>query len=778
MDNPSKEQLAVKEALLTTSYNLFISATAGSGKTTTLVWLLSFLQNKTVLCCAFNKDIKEELAERCKIYPNVKVSTLHALGYSMLKKEYGCDDPDGTKYRKIFVNMSPKWTLPDDKDFGGRVLQLVDLLRLCFVKNMQEALDVAKLYNISNVDHEVEIALEVIEAGRSIVTNIDFTDMIYLPVFYNLTPRTKYQVLCIDEVQDLNKLQRMFIFKFLAKGGRFIAVGDKFQCQPAGTMIQMNDGSVKPIEQIKKGDKLVSYNSYTKTLTSRTINEIASRTIDSSLFKININGKISKYTDNHYVYVKYKPEIINSYCIYLMEDGKKFRIGRTKLVSSNGTLGFVKRTANERAINCWVLKIVDSKEEANFWEKVYSVKYHIPDVCFHSSVTSKISQEKIDKVYENFPYDKLKTNARNLLADLGLDINYPLYVRGSKLPCGYNELIVTHAANIDPTNMMMGVLESKSIIWYPILCMDREVYFGKVYSLDVDVDHNYIADGILCGNCIYAFMGSDVKSFSILQNSPNTKLFPLSVTYRCPKAVVRYLGKYNNEIKAWENAPEGVIEMNAQIEDIKSSDMILCRNNMPLAKLCMQFLSKGVKAYIRGRDIGENLVKLIQKTKKSSVIDAIKWLSEDLQKMKEKMMRIHRLPAEDIEEMSEFVSMQDKIDTLKAITYGCLSVDDAIGKIKRIFADDKREGIMLSTIHKAKGLEAKNVFIVCDWLMPSKFAKTDIEKEQENNIQFVAYSRTKYSLNFIDKETFDPYKKEKKVEYGNENPYGRKTSYP
>lgn len=489
-NEPSQEQLAVKDALINTLYNIFINATAGSGKTTTLVWLLSFLTNKSVLCCAFNKDIKEELEERCKIYPNVKVSTLHGLGYGILKKEYGCGAPNNSKYRKIFLDMSPKWDLPDDKEFGGRVLQLIDLLRLTYVKTLQEAIDTAKFYNISNVDNEVNIALEVIETGRAIVTDIDFTDMIYLPVYYNLAPRTRYPVICIDEIQDLNKLQRTFIFKYLAPGGRMIMVGDRFQC-------------------------------------------------------------------------------------------------------------------------------------------------------------------------------------------------------------------------------------------------------------------------------IYSFAGADVKSFNLLQNMPNTKVFPLSVTYRCPKAVVRYLGKYNNEIRAWDKSPEGVINQDAAIEDVRSGDAILCRNGMPLAKLCMQFLSQGVKAYIRGRDIGENLIRLLEKTKKASTIDAIKWLSEDLEKMKAKLIRAHRLPAEDIEEMPEYMSMSDKIDTIKAITYGCMSVGDAVMKIKRIFADDKREGIMLSTIHKSKGLEFDNVFIVCDWMMPSKYAKTPTEKEQENNIQFVAYSRVKKTLNFIPKETFDPYKKEK-----------------
>ena len=39
-----------------------------------------------------------------------------------------------------------------------------------------------------------------------------------------------------------------------------------------------------------------------------------------------------------------------------------------------------------------------------------------------------------------------------------------------------------------------------------------------------------------------------------------------------------------------------------------------------------------------------------------------------------------------------------------------------------MFSDKKTNGISLSTIHKAKGLEANNVYIACRSLMPSKSA--------------------------------------------------------
>ena len=79
-------------------------------------------------------------------------------------------------------------------------------------------------------------------------------------------------------------------------------------------------------------------------------------------------------------------------------------------------------------------------------------------------------------------------------------------------------------------------------------------------------------------------------------------------------------------------------------------------------------------------------------------------------------------------------------------------------KIDEIFPKrDKKDGISLSTIHKAKGLEANNVFIACESLMPSKAAKKDWEIRQEYNLMYVAYTRAKNILGFIDEKDFEKF---------------------
>ena len=85
-------------------------------------------------------------------------------------------------------------------------------------------------------------------------------------------------------------------------------------------------------------------------------------------------------------------------------------------------------------------------------------------------------------------------------------------------------------------------------------------------------------------------------------------------------------------------------------------------------------------------------------------------------------------------------------------------MEELVEKINSIFSGNKEDAIQLSTVHKAKGLEADNVFILCPSLMPSKIAKKDWEWETEKNLIYVAYTRAKKSLNFLSEADYSKVK--------------------
>ena len=61
---------------------------------------------------------------------------------------------------------------------------------------------------------------------------------------------------------------------------------------------------------------------------------------------------------------------------------------------------------------------------------------------------------------------------------------------------------------------------------------------------------------------------------------------------------------------------------------------------------------------------------------------------------------------------------------------------------------DKRAKVWLSSIHKAKGLEADRVVLLHPHLLPHPNAKKPWEKEQEANLKYVALTRAKQGLTF------------------------------
>ena len=69
-----------------------------------------------------------------------------------------------------------------------------------------------------------------------------------------------------------------------------------------------------------------------------------------------------------------------------------------------------------------------------------------------------------------------------------------------------------------------------------------------------------------------------------------------------------------------------------------------------------------------------------------------------------------------------------------------------MGIIKRRIIEDNEPTLTLSTCHKAKGREWQRVAILEPELMPSKWARQDWQYQQEQNLIYVAYTRTQSEL--------------------------------
>jgi superfamily I DNA/RNA helicase len=251
---------------------------------------------------------------------------------------------------------------------------------------------------------------------------------------------------------------------------------------------------------------------------------------------------------------------------------------------------------------------------------------------------------------------------------------------------------------------------------------------------------------------IYGFTGADADALDLIAKAVNAVEMPLTVTYRCPKSVVKYAQNWVSHITAHESAPEGsVVQVplgTSLLDIVKQGDSVLCRFNAPLVKYAYALISKGIPTKIEGRDIGAGLKALARRWKVKSFSTFLTRL-EDYAERETAKFRAK-------EQESRAVAIEDKVECLKLliarineVSPNCLSpIETLCAEIDNIFNENvSGDVVLLSSIHKSKGREWDRVY----WLQtgPSKWARKEWEIQQEDNLCYVAATRAKAELLLI-----------------------------
>lgn len=290
---PSLAQQKIYDFIEHGQGNGIIDAVAGAGKTTTLMACMAHTPNiNDVIFCAFNKSIRDEIHKRLhKNKKDVRVNTIHSLGYQMLraKDKYKLDN---CKYDKLIKdpafldsieselnkilhchqyptiqeirNYHPSDSIPEKEFVEGQKLVSVIVARLLDINQKYrctlsgDSLDdydkLVKHFGIFAIPSEkqmgnyprslwellspdefpcyVKAHQTLLAKGNALAMSkgiVDFTDLLYLPYLYNLTSNYKYGFVFVDECQDLSPAQLYVVKQYLRNNGRILAVGDPYQ---------------------------------------------------------------------------------------------------------------------------------------------------------------------------------------------------------------------------------------------------------------------------------------------------------------------------------------------------------------------------------------------------------------------------------------------------------------------------------------------------------------------------------------------------------------------
>jgi DNA helicase-2/ATP-dependent DNA helicase PcrA len=342
-------------------------------------------------------------------------------------------------------------------------------------------------------------------------------------------------------------------------------------------------------------------------------------------------------------------------------------------------------------------------------------------------------------------------------------INHHDIFRGEDVD--YDVIIPALIKILDKNNKMKQVIDFDDMVYFPILFNLKFPKFDWVFADEVqdasEINRAALKElmnktGRLCVvgdpfQAIYGFRGADSESMNMLKEEFNCTSLPLSVSYRCSKSVVKEAQTVVSHILASDTASDGSVSTIAEYspDSFTKNSAIICRNTAPLVKFTYSLISKGIPAIMLGRDIGKGLISLI----KSMKVKSIEALESKLLEWRDRTVKKAAEKGED----ALIDAVNDKWECINLFISATKSkmVADLVKEIDLFFSDTSENGkITLATVHKSKGLEWDNVFILDRKKFYPKWATMNWMKEQERNIHYVAITRAKSQLSYIDSDSW------------------------
>ena len=212
------------------------------------------------------------------------------------------------------------------------------------------------------------------------------------------------------------------------------------------------------------------------------------------------------------------------------------------------------------------------------------------------------------------------------------------------------------------------------------------------------------------------------------------QVMPLSLTFRCPSAIVSHV---HWRVPTFRAAREGGSVERPDIlvsDDITDDTAVICRNNAPLFRLAIQLLSHGRSPNFVGRDIGPRLIGIMRKLgpenlPRAAVIGQIaEWRADKL--------------------AAESKSADDLADCMVVFAEHGRDLGQAIAYAEHVL--NAQGKVLLTTGHKAKGLEWPRVVHLDPWLVRGAHPS-----EQDQNLDYVISTRSSDTLIEIDSERIE-----------------------
>jgi DNA helicase-2/ATP-dependent DNA helicase PcrA len=430
---------------------LLILAGAGSGKTRVLTHRIAYLlatgqaRASEILAITFTNKAAQEMRERVELLVGARtramwLMTFHAACARMLRAD---------AHRLGYTRQFTIYDQADARRLVKRCIEELDVDPKRFtpgalhheISDAKNKLRDAESYGQmvgSYFEQTVADVYRLYERELHRMNAMDFDDLLVravnvLELFQEVRDRyaTAFRHVLVDEYQDTNHAQYRWLQLIAGEHRNLAVVGDDDQCLAEGTLVTMGDRSVKPIEQVRAGDQVLSCYGSGDMRPARVAGTHRSKAAEGVAITLRSGRRILS-TPEHTHFAGYRlgltPQL---HMTYLMERGDKgFRVGTSQTYTAGQAkpvVGVAQRTRQEHGDAAWVVGTHAREGEARAHELTLSLRYGPPTLPFvarrngrHNGLVG--SQTLIDRAFGAFD---TAGGAAALMADEGFDPDHP-----------------------------------------------------------------------------------------------------------------------------------------------------------------------------------------------------------------------------------------------------------------------------------------------------------------------------------------------------------------
>jgi DNA helicase-2/ATP-dependent DNA helicase PcrA len=425
---------------------LLILAGAGSGKTRVLThriaWLVQTGRARAgeLLAITFTNKAAQEMRERVELLlghstRGMWVMTFHAACARLLRAE------------APRLGYTRQYTIYDAADSRRLIKRCIDELgidpkrytpaamqhQISDAKNKLRDAEAYRQLVGSNFEDTIGEVYERYERELIRMNAMDFDDLLVRTVnVLELFPEVRaryaaaFRHVLVDEYQDTNHAQYRLLQLLAGEHRNLAVVGDDDQCLVEGTPVTMADGTTKPIEDVRVGEKVLSGYGAGRFGPATVVR--VHRAEPTAGVRIRTRGgREIVSTPEHVHFAGYRagltPPMFMTYLMRRRDTGCRVGLTRTAKNSHGRPVpGLLARTMTEHAQAAWVVSVHASETDARAAEATLSLRYRLPMVPFIARPGAYGkgvlgSQAHIDELFRTFDTD---TAGLRLLHDHGL----------------------------------------------------------------------------------------------------------------------------------------------------------------------------------------------------------------------------------------------------------------------------------------------------------------------------------------------------------------------